>query len=152
MTLKRAAVATVGTLVVVSAGLMVLGMAVSKTDVEIVLQLQPGGVCQPSNPDTITAGFLNKVKWTIRNVDCSPQYISLKNFKHPIGGGQYDPAENVVTPDPVNGGPITTGQSTTIDARVIKFRLFHKIFKYEIWLGETAANRLGRDPDIDVWP
>jgi hypothetical protein len=152
MTPRKAAVATVGTLVVVYAGLKVVGLAASKKDVEVLLQSQ-AGVCQPSDPDTIKAGFLNKVKWTIRNVDCSPQYIALRNFKHPIGGGQYDPAENVVTPNSVEGGPIGTGQTITIDARVIKFRLLHKLYKYEIWLGDTPANlQLRRDPDIDVWP
>lgn len=152
MTPKKAAVATVGTLVVLYAGLKVVGLAASRTDVEIDLQLQ-AGVCQPSEPDTIKAGFLNKVKWTIRNVDCSPQYIALKNFKHPLGGGKYDPAENVVKPDPVEGGPISTGQPITIEARVFKFRLIHKLYKYEIWLGDTPANlQLRRDPDIDVWP
>ena len=151
MTAKKAAVATVGALVVAAVGLKALGIALSKTDVEIVLRLQ-GGVCQPSDPDTLKAGFHSKVKWTIRNVDCSPQYISLRNFKHPLGGGQYDPPENVVEPQPVDGGPIGTGQSIPIEAKVIKFRVFPKRFKYEIWLGETAANRLGLDPDIDVWP
>jgi len=151
MTLKKAAVATGGALVVGVVGLKVLSMALSKTDVEIVLQ-QQAGVCQPSNPETIKAGFHSKVKWTIRNVDCSQQYISLRNFKHPLGGGQYDPPENVVEPQPVDGGPIGTGQSILIEAKVIKFRLLPKTFKYEIWLGETSANRLGLDPDIDVWP
>lgn len=151
MTAKRAAVATVGTLVVVYAALKLVGMAASKTDVEFVLRVQDG-VCTPSDPGPITAGFLNKVKWTITNVDCSPQYIALQNFKHPLGGGKYDPAEKVVKPEPVTAGPIGTGQTTTIDARVIKFRLLHKLFKYDIMLGETAANRLGLDPDIDVWP
>jgi hypothetical protein len=152
MTAKKAAVATVGALVVVAVAVKGVGMAVSKTDVEFDLRMQSDGLCHPSEPGTITAGFLNKVKWTIRNVDCSPQYIAIQNFRHPLGGGQFDPAETVVRPEPVTAGPIGTGQTTTIDARVIKFRLLHKLFKYDIMLGETVANRLGLDPDIDVWP
>jgi hypothetical protein len=110
------------------------------------------GVCQPSDPEKITAGYKNKVTWNITNTNCPAQYVSLRNFKHPNGNG-YDPPEQVVDPDPVAGGPIATGQTVTIDAKIDKFELIPKTFKYEIWLGDAPGSvQMRRDPDVDVWP
>lgn len=131
--------------------LVVVGVAVAAihtTDVDFTLTMD-AGTCQPSDPPEITAGYLRKVHWTVTNVNCPAQYISLRNFKPAIG----DPSEEVVKPDPVEGGPIPTGESRTLEAKVVKFRLWHKVFKYEIWLGETPGTLvMRRDPDIDVWP
>jgi hypothetical protein len=139
----------------VAAVVIVVGVVATafshKKDVTFSLTMVDG-VCQPSDPEKITAGYKQKVTWSITNNDCPTAYVSLRNFKHP-SNGQYDSPEQVVTPDPVPGGPIAMGQTVTIDAKVDKFRLFPKLFKYEIWVGETAASVvLRRDPDIDVWP
>ena len=144
------------TVAAVAAAVIVVGVvAISffhKKDVAFSLTMT-NGVCQPSDPERIQAGYKNKVTWSITNSNCPPQYVSLRNFKHPIGNNQYDPPEQVVTPDPVPGGPIPTGQTVTIDAKVDKFDLLPTLFKYEIWVGDAPGNvQLRRDPDIDVWP
>jgi hypothetical protein len=138
-----------------AAGIIVVGVVavilLHKKDVTFYLKME-NGVCLPSEPEHMKAGYKNKVTWTITNIDCPSQYISLRNFKHP-NGNQYDPPEAVVDPDPVNGGPIAVGQPVTIDAKVDKFRALPKLYKYEIWVGETAQSVvMRRDPDIEVWP
>jgi hypothetical protein len=140
----------------IAAGAIVVGAALAlefslfTTDVSFVLTMV-GGVCTPSDPQTITAGWKNKVSWTVQNNcpgDQGPQYVELRDFHH-----AGDAADHVVAPDPPGGGPIATGQAGTIPATVIKFRLWPRTYKYQIWVGPTANNlHLGRDPDIDVWP
>jgi hypothetical protein len=147
----RASIVAAAAAVVIVVGVVAINFAHNK-DVAFSLTMTDGA-CKPSEPEKIQAGYKHKVTWSITNINCPPQYVSLRNFKHPIGNGQYDPPEQVVTPDPVPGGPIATGQTVTIDAKVDKFDLLPKLFKYEIWLGDAPGNlRLGRDPDIDVWP
>lgn len=150
----KSTAAAVGVVAVVVIGLGVIGFGLGfKTNVAFNLKRDAAGICQPSEPEQITAGWQHKVTWAVNNVDCDPQYVALKNFKHPIGGGLYDPPEDVVKDDPVVGGPVATGGSLTVDTKVIKFRVWPKLFKYEIWLGATAGGVvLRRDPDIDIWP
>ncbi|HMD35627.1 MAG TPA: hypothetical protein VKH42_11695 [Vicinamibacterales bacterium] len=141
--------------VVAAAGIAVVAgvHALHKTDSSFSLQKDNAGVCRPSDPDGITAGWKNKVKWVVRNVDCPPQYVSLRNFKHPIGGGQYDPPETIFETPQVDGGPIPTAGTETLSAKVDKFVVWPKDFKYEIWLGESAGSlEQRRDPDIELWP
>ena len=152
MKTSTAVAAAAGAVVIVGLGVMVLGLGL-KEEVDFRLTKDSGGVCQPSEPDVISAGWLRKVVWKVTNVDCEPQYVSLRNFKHPLGGGTYDPPEHIVNPDPVEGGPVAIGDPPLkITARVRRFA-FGTRFKYEIWLGPTAASvALRRDPDIDIWP
>lgn len=152
--MKTSTVVASGLGAVVVLGIGVLGLGLGfKPDSTFLLKKDGAGICQPSEPDQIAAGWQHKVTWTVNNVDCDPQYVALKNFKHPIGGGLYDPPEDVVKDDPVVGGPVAAGGSLTVNAKVIKFRVWPKLFKYEIWLGATAgAVVLRRDPDIDIWP
>lgn len=149
---STAAAAGVGAVVVVGLGVIVFGVGFT-TDVDFSLKKDGAGICQPSDPEPLTAGWLHKVTWAVKNEDCDPQYVALKNFKHPIGGGLYDPPENVVKDDPVVGGPVAAGKTITLTAKVIKLRVLPKLYKYEIWLGVTAAGVvLRRDPDIEIWP
>lgn len=147
------AVATGAGVLVVLIGLGVFGFGVGfKEEVDFTLKKDMAGICQPSDPETITAFWKHKVRWNISNVDCEPQYVALKNFKHPIGGGLYDPPEAIVDPDPVVGGPIATGANVLLTGKVEKFAVGTR-FKYEIWLGTTAGGVvMRRDPDIEVWP
>ena len=140
----------------VAAGVIVAGVLtvalLHKTDVTFSLTMV-NGVCTPSDPETLKAGRLNKkVTWAITNNCPTPQFVSLRNFKQRLGDNQLGQPEEIVTPYPVDGGPIPPGQ--TIEARVIKFQYFSiASYKYEIWVGDTAASvQMRRDPDIDVWP
>ena len=130
--------------VVLYAGLKLVGMAASKTDVEFVLRVQDG-VCtaERSGPDhrrVPQQGQMDDHECRLLTAVHCPQ-----NFKHPLGGDKYDPAEKVVKPEPVTAGPIGTGQTTTIDARVIKSRLLHKHFKYQhhAWGDGSEPSRPG---------
>jgi hypothetical protein len=63
-----------------------------------------------------------------------------------------DGPKKIVKPDPVDGGPITTGVSVEVTAKVAKFD-FGTVYKYEIWVGPTAGSVvMRRDPDIEIWP
>jgi hypothetical protein len=140
----------------IAAGVIVAGALTvalfHKTDVAFSLTLV-NGVCTPSEPEKLGAGRLRKkVTWAVTNNCPTPQFVSLRNFKERLDNNQLGPSEEIVTPYPVDGGPIPPGQ--TIEAKVIKFPYFSiASYKYEIWVGDTAANVQPRlDPDIDVWP
>jgi hypothetical protein len=63
-----------------------------------------------------------------------------------------DGPKKIVKPDPVDGGPIATGVSVEVTAKVAKFD-FGTVYKYEIWVGPTAGSVvMRRDPDIEIWP
>jgi hypothetical protein len=145
------AIAGAGILVVVGIGVVTLGLGFGKPDVDVTLKMDKG-VCQPSDPDRLGGWKGRKVRWNVINIDCASQYISFRNFRHSIGNGDYDPAEDVVAPNPVQGGPVATGTTVTVDAKIAKGEFF-KLFKYHIWVGDTSASQVRRiDPDIDIWP
>jgi hypothetical protein len=152
--MKKSTAAAVGAgaaaLVVLGAIAFGLGF---KPDSAFTLRKDGGGVCRPTEPDPITAGWQHNVTWAVKNEDCDPQYVALENFKHPIGEGQYDPAEAILKDNPVTGGPVAAGDTLKLKTHVTKFRVWPKPFKYEIWLRATAeVFVLRRDPDIDIWP
>ena len=145
MNARKAAVIGGGVIVVVG-GILALGPFFS-TETTFELKMQ-AGVCQPSDPAKITAGWRNKVSWTVTNVDCPTQYVRLQDFQDQNGS-----AQRVVAPEPVDSNAIATGQAATFDATVVKFRLWPKTYKYSIYLKEgTGDFQRRRDPDIDVWP
>ena len=135
-------------------GVAVLGLGLFFTpDSSFILKRDGSGACKPSDPARMRAGWGHQVTWEVTNDNCDPQYVTLKNFKHPLGGGTYDPPEKILKDDPLTDGPVAVGKPLKLKSHVDKFFLFKKGFKYEIWLGTTAANVvLGRDPDIDIWP
>jgi hypothetical protein len=143
----------VGAVVVVGYGAVALGLLGFKEDVSFNLQKDAQGVCKPSDPGPMNSGWLRKVTWTVTNVDCDPQYVSIRNFKESLGGGSYGSPEAITKPNPVDGGPIATGGSDQLKAKIEKFVLLKATYKYEIWIGPTAGSvTLGLDPDIDIWP
>jgi len=145
--------AAAGAVVVAGIAVVAVVHAFHKTDSSLSLQKDNNGICQPTDPSAITAGWKNKVHWTVTNIDCPPQYVSLRNFRHPLGGGQYDPAETIFETAQVDGGPVSTGGSAPLDAKVDKFELLPKSFKYDIYLGENSGSlQRRRDPDIELWP
>jgi hypothetical protein len=140
----------------IAAGVVVAGALVvtifHKTDVAFSLT-SVNGVCTPSDPEKLKAGrFGKKLTWAVTNNCGTPQYVSLRNFKPRLDDNQLGPPEEIITPHPADGGPIPPGG--TIEATVVKFpSLWRVSYKYEIWVGDTAANvQLRLDPDIDVWP
>lgn len=137
-------VAGVAGLVVV---LGIAGIALGHKDqVQFTLKMS-GGICQPSDPETIKSAKGRRVTWTVTNEDCDPQYVSLRNFKH-----DADPAVKVMDTEPVDSGRIDKGATVDITAKVDKSGFF-TTYKYEIWVGPTLATvQMRRDPDIDVWP
>lgn len=139
-------------LVVVAIVIGVRGFGLGhKTDVTFTMSMA-GGVCEPSDPETLRATKGQRVTWAVINQDCPQQYVSLQDFKHPTDTNTYDPPEHVLTPDQVTGGPVGTGQTVRLEAKVDR-RDFWKRFKYQIRLGDTPTNlQTRRDPDIDVWP
>ena len=155
--MNRAAIVAlgVGVVVVVGLGAVLVGGFGLNEDVTFNLQKDAQGVCKPSNPDPITTLWLRHVTWTVTNVNCDPQYVSLRNFKEVLSGGGYGSPEDIVKPKPpVDGGPIATGATLTLPkVHVDKFVFFKTKYKYEIWNGVTSVGvTLGRDPDIDIWP
>jgi hypothetical protein len=140
-----------GTAVVVLVILVAGSYLLTRTEVSFELRMQ-NGVCMPTDPDRLDAVSFQTVLWDVRNVDCPTQFISLRNFKHPTGGGGYDPSETPLDPPAVPGGPIATGATVQMHA-IVNPRLLWRLFKYEIWLG-TAPGSLEKrlDPDIEIWP
>jgi hypothetical protein len=118
---------------------------------------QDGNNCTPSDPDAVWAHGNRTVTWVITNNCNAAQTLQFRNFreKNPDGtlgantvdlfGAGLPPA----TPSIPAGG-----QSVTV-----QYILNHSngnpnrhIFKYEIWIGPTAATlQKGRDPDIETW-
>ena len=147
--MKRTTAVAAGALVVVG-----LGVALAfghKTDVEIHLS-DNGDGCKAAPVEAMSAGrFKAKLRWTVYNDSCAvPQYVSLRDFKPDQTGSP----ENVVDPNPVDGGPIERGRSIPLDAKTIKFPVFWKQnYKYDVYIGASAGSVvLSLDPDIDVWP
>jgi hypothetical protein len=148
--MNRATVGAVGALVVVGLG---VGLALGhKTEVQIHLR-DDGSGCKAAPVEAMSTGRLKrKLRWTVYNDNCAvPQYVSLRNFK-PDGTGT--PENDVVDPYPVDGGPISQGQSSSLDAKANKFpALWKQNYKYDVYIGASAATvALSLDPDIDVWP
>ena len=142
----------VGALVVVGVGVLALGIGFTP-DSSFSLQKDGTGACKPSDPSAMSGGWSTQVTWRVTNVDCDPQYLSLRNFKHPLGNGTFEPPVPVLKDDPLNDGPVTIGKPITLKSKVDKFVWWKTNFKYEIWNGPAAnALTMGKDPDIDVWP
>src|SRR5262245_18080477 len=149
--MKASTAVAAGTLVALGVG-AAIALGHNK---EVAIHLKDvGGVCTPDEPDVMSAGWKNKVKWKVYNDSCAdPQYISLRDFKPRDGGSLGDPVV-ITDPYPVKGGPVAQGGGPVdLDAKVEKFEFFKKRYKYAIYLGTTEANVTSRlDPDIDVWP
>jgi hypothetical protein len=147
------AVAVTGAAVIVAAIVVGGAYALHKTESSFSLQRDREGVCRPSEPSHMIAGWKNKVRWVVLNIDCPPQYVSLRNFRHPLTGGGYDPAETIFETAQVDGGPISPGSTGHLDAKVEKLVLLPRLFKYDVWLGENSGSMENRrDPDIELWP
>ena len=153
MKASTAVAAGVGAVVVIGIGVLGIGLGLTP-DSTFILQKDGGGVCQPSEPSPMSAGYGHQVTWAVKNVDCDPQFVILENFKHPNNKGGYDSPEKILKDDPVVDGPLKPGDGPlTLKTKVDKFVWWPKGFKYEIWLGPTVASAVMRkDPDIDIWP
>jgi hypothetical protein len=153
--MKSSTTVAAGVGVVVGLGVVVLGFGLGFTpDSSFSLKKDPAtGACKPSEPPPMSAAWGKQVTWEVTNVDCDPQYVTLKNFKHPKDGGGYDDAEKVLKDDPLTDGPVSIGTPMKLKSKVDKFFVWKKSFKYEIWNGISAGGVTpGRDPDIDIWP
>ena len=151
--MKGSTAVAAGVGVVVILGVVVLGGGLGFTpDSSFSLKNDGTGACKPTEPAPMSAGYAHQVTWEVTNVDCDPQYVTLKNFRHPRDGG-YDGAEKVLKDDPLTDGPVSIGKPITLKSKVDKFFVWKRTFKYDIWNGISPAGAtLGRDPDIDIWP
>lgn len=153
--MKNSTVVAAGLGALVVIGLVVVAFGVGFTpDSSFSLRKDPvTGLCKPSEPSPMSAGYGSQVTWEVTNVDCDPQYVTLKNFRHPKGDGTYEGALKVLKDDPLTDGPFEIGRSKKLQSKVDKWFWWKTSFKYDIWNGLTAASAtLGRDPDIDIWP
>jgi|tagenome__1003787_1003787.scaffolds.fasta_scaffold20619313_2 hypothetical protein len=98
------------------------------------------------------------IRWNIKNVDCSPQYVAFLEYREYQNGG-YGSPEHVVDKDPVYSNQVPTAGSDKVDAKIDKHGCWvcgeDQVFKYKICIDTNPSppptgNCL--DPDVDVWP
>jgi hypothetical protein len=122
----------------------------------IALTLDANGMCQVSDPDAVWAKRGHTVTWSISNNCNTPQTLQFRNFqeKNPDGtlgapATLFNPAQPTTVPAIPAGAQSVPVQATLQHQNGNPSR---HIFKYEIWIGPTAAAlQKGRDPDIETW-
>jgi hypothetical protein len=120
----------------------------------IVLQMV-SGVCTPTDPLPLVRRTNNGVSWKVTNQCGEPYDVQLRNFRPKRPDGTYGDVETVT--DRRDPGATVGTEGGAFSARLIKDATSlprgGAVYKYEIWLAPRGATqRLGRDPDLEIWP
>lgn len=124
-----------------------------RPETTIVLRMV-SGTCTPSDPLPLVRKKNQDVTWRFQNECAEPYDVQLKTFRPKREDGSYGDAENDVVADREPRGTIGTGGGA-ITARIAKIDVPDDgiRYKYEIWLAPQGQTlRLGRDPDLEIWP
>ncbi len=125
-----------------------------RVDVNVVLE-QSNTQCRAADPLPFRAQHGDTITWHVTNNCTSAYFVQFKNFgRKNDNGSTGNPEADVVDKEPVSRTAIAAnGGTDTLPATVTKVINSGSVFyKYEIWLGTTAANlAVNRDPEIEIY-
>jgi hypothetical protein len=163
-----AVIAVVGVVAVVAVGALVVVPLLGgphlvfppgkgKNRVDVTLSMQ-GGRCIALDPSRLGERDGKQITWHVVNQNCqTPQYVSFREYREDLGGGNYGMPEHVVDKDPASSPQaIPMLASYDVTAKIDKANrtlIFDLSYKYKICIEPTPDPSTNcTDPDVDVWP